>query len=109
MESAFNATTKPMFYLSLQAAGAAGAAGLHLEDVLLEAGGGRPGGRLVPGLVFRSGGGLLQREAGQGRVAAAAHVERHVCRGEQGSEQRSPSQETVGGRANLRKISKTFG
>lgn len=88
-----------MFYLSLQAAGAgAGAAGLHLEAVLVEAGGGRPGGRLVPGLFFRSGGGLLRGEAGQGRVAAAAHVERHVCRENRG-----------GGGANLRKFSETFG
>lgn len=64
-------------YLSFQAA-AAGAT-LHLEAVLLEAGGGRPGRRLGPGLFFRSGRGLLLREAGQGRVAAAAHVERHIC------------------------------
>lgn len=82
LEASSTRGTKLSSYLSFQAAaggGGGGGDGLHLEAVLLEAGGGRPGRRLGPGLFFRSDRGVLQGETSQGRVAAAAHVERHIC------------------------------
>lgn len=67
-----------MFYLSFQAASAG--ARVWVDAVLLEAGRRGPARRVLPGRLLRSHGGIQNGETGQGRVAAAAHVERHVCR-----------------------------
>lgn len=74
----FRVMSGPMFYLSIQATSAG--AWVRVDAVLLEAGRRGPARRVLPGRLLGSHGGVQHGEAGQGRVAAAAHVERHVCR-----------------------------
>lgn len=74
----FRVMSGPMFYLSFQAASAG--AWVRVDAVLLEAGRRGPARRVLPGRLLRSHGGVQHGETGQGRVAAAPHVERHVCR-----------------------------